>query len=61
MWVRERATIKDSPALASHADKVSKIRFFDKRRLLANLAESITKPIKSETIKSSRHKRMDRR
>lgn len=61
LWVRERATIKDNPALASHAERVSKMRFFDKISFFESLKESITNPIKRDISKSSKHRRIDKR
>ncbi len=61
LWVRERATIKDNPALASHADKVKSIRLFDKSIFFDSLRAIRTNPINKDIKRSSKHKSIDKK
>jgi hypothetical protein len=61
LCVRERATIKERPALASQAERVRSISLLERSIFLESLRESMTNPIKRDIKRSSRHRRAERR
>ncbi len=61
MWVRDKATMRDRPALASQADRVNNISFCGRINLVLVLSDQIAMARNRDIKRSSRHNKMDKK